>query len=72
VTETASDTPVAAPPAAIPRGLVVVLGLTSLLVGTLALRQFSSIVAPVLPALVLVIGAAPRPLATYRPEVRLS
>ncbi len=39
-----------------PRGLVVVLGVTGLLVTTLALQQFSSIVAPVLLALVLVIG----------------
>ena len=47
------------PPGAIPRGLVVVLGLTGLLVSTLALQQFSSILAPVLLALVLVIGVHP-------------
>ncbi|MGE3288107.1 MAG: AI-2E family transporter [Pseudonocardia sp.] len=46
-------------PAAMPRGLVVVLGLTGLLVSTLALKQFSAIVAPVLLALILMIGVHP-------------
>jgi AI-2 transport protein TqsA len=42
-----------------PRGLVVVLLTTGLLVTSLALRQFQSVVAPVLLALVLVIGVYP-------------
>ena len=42
-----------------PRGLVVVLALTGVLVSVLALREFASIVAPVLLALVLVIGVHP-------------
>jgi AI-2 transport protein TqsA len=49
----------AEPPPGIPRGLVVVLTVTGLLVSTLALQQFSSILAPVLLALVLVIGVHP-------------
>lgn len=57
--ETASDTAAGVAPAGIPRGLVVVLGLTGLLVSTLALQQFSSILAPVLLALVLVIAVHP-------------
>ena len=56
MTETASGKLVGIAPAVIPRGLVVVLGLTGLLVSTLALQQFASILAPVLLALVLVIG----------------
>jgi hypothetical protein len=40
----------------LPRGLIVVLGMTGLLVSVLALQQFASILAPVLLALVLVIG----------------
>ena len=43
----------------LPRGLIVVLGLTGLLVTTLALQQFAAILAPVLLALVLVIGVHP-------------
>jgi AI-2 transport protein TqsA len=58
VTEGAPD-PEVAPADPMPRGLVVVLGLTGLLVSTLALQQFSSILAPVLLALVLVIGVHP-------------
>ncbi|GEL21082.1 AI-2E family transporter [Pseudonocardia sulfidoxydans NBRC 16205] len=46
-------------PTGMPRGLVVVLAVTGLLVSTLALQQFSSIVAPVLLALILVIGVHP-------------
>jgi predicted PurR-regulated permease PerM len=42
-----------------PRGLVVVLGTTGLLVTTLALQQFSSIVAPVVLGLVLVVAFHP-------------
>jgi len=42
-----------------PRGLVVVLASTGLLVTTLALREFSSIISPVLLALVLVVGVHP-------------
>ncbi|MGE0299067.1 MAG: AI-2E family transporter, partial [Pseudonocardia sp.] len=48
-----------AEPPVMPRGLVVVLGLTGLLVSTLALQQFSAIVAPVLLALILMIGVHP-------------
>src|SRR6476661_6798206 len=42
-----------------PRGLVVVLASTGLLVTTLALQQFSSVLSPVLLALVLVVGVHP-------------
>ena len=42
-----------------PRGLVVILASTGLLVTTLALQQFSSIITPVLLALVLVVGVHP-------------
>lgn len=42
-----------------PRGLVVILAFTGLLVTTLALQQFSSIITPVLLALVLVVGVHP-------------
>ncbi|WP_312858304.1 AI-2E family transporter [Pseudonocardia pini] len=42
-----------------PRGLVVVLALTGLLVSTLALQQFSAIAAPVLLALILMVGVHP-------------
>lgn len=42
-----------------PRGLIVVLAVTGLLVGVLALRQFTSILAPILLALILVIGVHP-------------
>src|SRR5687768_4177689 len=42
-----------------PRGLIVLLGMTGLLVSVLALQQFSSILAPVLLALILVIGVYP-------------
>ena len=42
-----------------PRGLIVLLGMTGLLVSVLALQQFASILAPVLLALVLVIGVHP-------------
>jgi predicted PurR-regulated permease PerM len=42
-----------------PRGLVVILALTGLLVSMLALRQFSGVVAPVLLALVLTIAMHP-------------
>ncbi len=42
-----------------PRGLVVILASTGLLVTTLALQQFSSIISPVLLALVLVVGVHP-------------
>ncbi|WP_433505849.1 AI-2E family transporter [Pseudonocardia halophobica] len=50
---------VADAPTGVPRGLVVVLAVTGLLVSTLALQQFRSILAPVLLALVLVIGVHP-------------
>jgi AI-2 transport protein TqsA len=43
----------------LPRGLIVVLGMTGLLVTILALQQFATILAPVLFALVLVIGFHP-------------
>lgn len=43
----------------IPRGLIVVLGMTGLLVSVLALREFTSIVGPVVLALILVIGVHP-------------
>jgi AI-2 transport protein TqsA len=43
----------------VPRGLIVVLGGTGLLVGVLALREFATIVGPVLLALILVIGVHP-------------
>ena len=49
----------AAPRWLLPRGLIVVLGMTGLLVSVLALQQFASILAPVLLALVLVIGVHP-------------
>lgn len=42
-----------------PRGLIVVLGGTGILVGVLALRQFAEIIGPVLLALVLVVGVHP-------------
>src|SRR6476659_8036083 len=42
-----------------PRGLVVVLASTGLPVTTLALQQFSSVISPVLLALVLVVGVHP-------------
>jgi hypothetical protein len=42
-----------------PRGLVVILSSTGLLVTTLALQQFSSVISPVLLALVLVVGVHP-------------
>lgn len=42
-----------------PRGLIVLLGVTGLLVAALALQQFASILAPVLLALILVIGVHP-------------
>jgi len=42
-----------------PRGLVVILASTGLLVTTLALQQFSSVLSPVLLALVLVVGVHP-------------
>ena len=42
-----------------PRGLIVVLAVTGLLVSVLALRQFAEIIGPVLLALVLVIGVHP-------------
>jgi predicted PurR-regulated permease PerM len=42
-----------------PRGLIVLLGMTGLLVSVLALQQFASILAPVLLALILVIGVYP-------------
>ena len=42
-----------------PRGLIVLLGMTGLLVSVLALQQFAPIVAPVLLALILVIGVYP-------------
>jgi AI-2 transport protein TqsA len=43
----------------LPRGLIVVLAVTGLLVSVLALRQFTSILAPILLALILVIGVHP-------------
>jgi predicted PurR-regulated permease PerM len=43
----------------LPRGLIILLGTTGLLVTTLALQQFADILAPVLLALVLVIGFQP-------------
>jgi AI-2 transport protein TqsA len=42
-----------------PRGLVVILASTGLLLTTLALQQFSSLISPVLLALVLVVGVHP-------------
>jgi AI-2 transport protein TqsA len=42
-----------------PRGLIVVLGATGVLVSVLALREFASIIAPILLALILVIGLHP-------------
>jgi AI-2 transport protein TqsA len=42
-----------------PRGLIVVLGGTGILIGVLALRQFAEIIGPVLLALVLVVGVHP-------------
>jgi AI-2 transport protein TqsA len=42
-----------------PRGLIVVLAVTGVLVSVLAMREFASIVAPVLLALILVIGVHP-------------
>jgi predicted PurR-regulated permease PerM len=42
-----------------PRGLIVVLGVTGLLVSVLALQQFTSILPPILLALILVIGVHP-------------
>ena len=41
----------------LPRGLIVVLSMTGLLVTVLALKQFAGIIAPVLLALVLVIAS---------------
>ena len=43
----------------LPRGLIVVLGVTGILVSVLALRQFAEIIGPVLLALVLVVGVHP-------------
>jgi AI-2 transport protein TqsA len=43
----------------LPRGLIVVLGATGLLVSVLALQRFASILAPVLLALILVVGVYP-------------
>src|SRR6185312_7982735 len=54
-----SDPNAAAPRWLMPRGLIVLLGMTGLLVSVLALQQFASILAPVLLALVLVIGVHP-------------
>src|SRR5262245_5665866 len=59
MTDDNSRAPVADEANVIPRGLVVVLGLTGLLVSTLALKQVSSILAPTLLALILVIGVHP-------------
>jgi AI-2 transport protein TqsA len=59
MTEPSSHDVVGGESTVIPRGLVVVLGLMGLLVSTLAMRQFASILAPVLLALVLVIGVHP-------------
>ena len=42
-----------------PRGLIVVLAATGLLVSVLALRQFAEIIGPILLALILVIGVHP-------------
>ena len=47
------------PPWMLPRGLIVVLSMTGLLVTVLALKQFAGIIAPVLLALVLVISFHP-------------
>lgn len=58
MTEQPATGPTDMPPS-LPRGLVVVLAVTGLLVSTLALQQFSAILAPVLLALVLVIGVHP-------------
>lgn len=55
----APDSPAVTPAAALPRGLILVLGITGLLITTLALQQFASILAPVLLALVMVIGVHP-------------
>ena len=49
----------AQPGGPLPRGLIVVLAVTGLLVGVLALRRFASIIGPVLLALILVIGVHP-------------
>jgi len=43
----------------LPRGLIVVLAVTGLLVSVLALRQFTEIIGPILLALILVIGVHP-------------
>ena len=43
----------------LPRGLIVVLAVTGLLVSVLALRQFTAIIGPILLALILVIGVHP-------------
>jgi AI-2 transport protein TqsA len=43
----------------LPRGLIVVLAATGILVSVLALRQFAEIIGPVLLALVLVVGVHP-------------
>jgi predicted PurR-regulated permease PerM len=51
---------------ALPRGLVVVLGTAGLLVSVLALKELSGVVAPVLLALVLVIGVHPLTGALHR------
>jgi AI-2 transport protein TqsA len=57
VTDPGSDA--AEPRWPVPRGLIVVLGLTGLLVSILAVQQFASILAPVMLALILVIGVHP-------------
>ena len=44
----------------LPRGLIVVLSMTGLLVSVLALKQFAGIIAPVLLALILVISIVAR------------
>ena len=49
----------AEPRVPLPRGLIVVLAVTGLLVSVLALRQFTAIIGPVLLALILVIGVHP-------------
>jgi len=49
----------AEPSPLLPRGLIVVLGATGLLVSVLALQRFASILAPVLLALILVIAVYP-------------
>ncbi|MDQ4117799.1 MAG: AI-2E family transporter [Actinomycetota bacterium] len=59
MTRSAPGDAVDAPLGGIPRGLVVVLAVTGLLISTLALQQFRSILAPVLLALILVIGVHP-------------